>query len=51
MVPSFLTAISVSWNQRSFPWDMVRWNSVRHSVHWIARLSLRASRHMATSCG
>ena len=24
---------------------------MRHSVHWIARFSLRASRHIATSCG
>ena len=24
---------------------------MRHSVHWTARLSLRASRHIATSCG
>ena len=24
---------------------------MRHSVHWIARFSFRASRHIATSCG
>ena len=50
-MPSAFTATSVSWNQRSFPCDIVRWKSVRHSVHWIGRLSLRASRQQATSCG
>ena len=50
-VPSSFTATSVSRNHRSFPCDIVMWNSVRHSVHWIARLSLRASRQIATSCG
>ncbi len=50
-VPSFLTATSVSRNQRSFPCDIERWNSVRHSVQLTGRSSLRASRHIATSCG
>jgi hypothetical protein len=50
-VPSLLTATSVSWNQRSFPCDIERWKSVRHSVHWIGRLSFRASRQQTTSCG
>ena len=50
-VPSFLTATSVSWNQRSLPCDIDWWKSVRHSVHWTARPSLRASRQHATSCG
>ena len=50
-VPSSLIATSVSWNQRSFPCDIERWKSVRHSVHWTGRFSLRASRQQATSCG
>ena len=51
IVPSALTATSVSRNHRSFPCDMDWWKSVRHSVHWIARLSFRASRQQATSWG
>ena len=50
-MPSAFTATSVPSNQRSLPCDIDWWNSVRHSVHWIARLSLRASRQHATSCG
>ena len=38
-------------NHRSLPCDIDWWNSVRHSVHWIGRPSLRASRQQATSCG
>ncbi len=51
IVPSALTATSVSRNQRSLPCDIDWWKSVRHSVHWTGRLSLRARRHSATSCG
>ena len=50
-VPSSLIATSVSWNQRSFPCDIERWKSVRHSVHCTGRFSFRASRQQATSCG
>ena len=50
-MPSAVTATSVSRNQRSFPCDIDWWKSVRHSVHWIGRLSFRASRQHATSCG
>ena len=51
IVPSAFTATSVSWNQRSLPCDIERWKSVRHSVHWTGRPSLRASRQHTTSCG
>ena len=50
-MPSLFTATSVSWNQRSFPCDIERWKSVRHSVQLIGRFSFRASRQHATSCG
>ena len=43
-VPSALTATSMSWNQRSLPCELAMCWSVRHSVHWTGRLSLRASR-------
>ena len=50
MVPSFWTATSMSWNQRSLPCAFAVCWSVRHSVHWIGRFSFRASRQQAVSC-
>ena len=50
IVPSFWTATSMSWNQRSFPCAFAVCWSVRHSVHWIGRFSFRASRQHAVSC-
>ena len=47
IVPSFWTATSMSWNQRSLPCAFAVCWSVRHSVHWIGRFSLRASRQQA----
>ena len=49
IVPSFWTATSMSWNQRSLPCAFAVCWSVRHSVHWIGRFSLRASRQQAVS--
>ena len=40
IVPSALTATSVSRNQRSLPCDIDWWKSVRHSVHWIGPVEL-----------
>src|SRR4029077_18727960 len=37
--------------QRSAPWDIEGGNSDRHSVQWIRRLLLRASRQQARRCG